>query len=54
VPKNKKKSDSKSSSTKNTFNPPGQPPPSGRKQPETAGREVGEYTGRGVPAPEKK
>jgi hypothetical protein len=54
MPKNKNKTDSKSSATKNTFNPPGKPAPAGRKQPETAERQVGEYTGRGVPALEKK
>ena len=53
---NKNKSDSKNFASKNTMNPPtggGQaPPPVG--QPETIDRQVGEYTGRGVPAMGKK
>jgi hypothetical protein len=54
--KNKNKSDSKNFAAKNTMNPPadqGGPKP-GPQQPETVDRQVGQYTGRGVPSVEKK
>ena len=54
--KNKNKSDSKDAASKNTFNPPGKQnaPPGGRKEPDTVGREVGQYTGNAVPSNQNK
>jgi hypothetical protein len=53
--RNKNKADSKDSASKNRFNSPGQQDKSSQVQePETVERQVGQYTGQGVPPMMKK
>jgi hypothetical protein len=50
----KRKSDTKDPATKNTFNPPGGKRDSKVKGPQTLERQVGQFTGEGAPALQKK
>jgi hypothetical protein len=49
-----KKSKSKDSAVKNTLNPPTSNPKGQREEPQTLERQVGQFTGEGVPSLQKK
>jgi hypothetical protein len=49
-----RKSKSKDSATKNTLNPPTSDPRGQREEPQALERQVGHFTGEGVPSLQKK